>query len=54
MNFNLADLEKVPLNPDVVKSIINTDFLFVDGGNKHVEAVLYTEPSKSWFRYIYS
>ncbi len=41
MNFNLADLEKVPLNTDVVKSIINTDFLFVDGGNKHVEAVLY-------------
>ena len=53
MNFN-ADLEKVPLNPDVVKSIINTDFLFVDGGNKHVEAVLYAGLLKNWFRYIYS
>ena len=41
MEFTIANLEQIPLNQEAVKSVVNADFLFVDGGNKHVEAVLY-------------
>ena len=41
MEFTIANLEQIPLNQEAVKSVLDADFLFVDGGNKHVEAVLY-------------
>jgi hypothetical protein len=41
MKFNIANLELLPLDKGAVKAVLQTDFLFVDGGNKRIEAVLY-------------
>jgi hypothetical protein len=41
MEFRLGDLERVPLDRQAMRTVLKTDFLFVDGGNKLVEAYLY-------------
>ena len=41
MKFHLGNLEQVPLLREAMVSVIQSDFLFVDGGNKKVEAYLY-------------
>ena len=41
VHFVLADLESYPLNVEVISAVEQSDFLFIDGGDKIVEAKLY-------------